>query len=154
MGTGEKRGPRRIVALLTLLVGVAAALVALSTSASADEEYTQEKVVSYPVLNIEGGDHPPCTGTTWIGQTTANAVQASTTLKCGRPQMLVRSYVGIFTRTPTAIADSDDGCFECSAFTVSTSVPAAAAGTRYCAIGIGNVGVALTEGKDSVCITT
>jgi hypothetical protein len=151
MGAGEKRGPRR---LLALLVAVAAALVALSTSAYADEEYAQEKVVSYPVVNISGGDQPPCRGTTWIGQTTGNAVQASTTVECGKQQLLVRTYVGIFTGTPTAVADSDDGCFDCSAFIVSASVPTAAPDTRYCATGVGNVGIGETHGADTVCITT
>lgn len=77
-----------------------------------------------------------CTGTTWIGQTTSNSIQATVTISC--PAAVGHLRGDIFLRRNsnfTAVASKANANFNIRYVSASTSTPGGSSGTRWCAHG-------------------
>lgn len=152
MKARHRRSLRAILAHLAVLAAVLATSLLVSPPALA-QDYARQSSASYSLVDSNHNPHPTCRGRVWIGQTTANYIEAYSSVTCAsntRPN-INRTYVGIYSGSPFPLASRDHGCFECPVITASTSVQGGAPGTRYCATGLGTLGPQKIEGSGTAC---
>lgn len=134
---------------MCLITSATLAIVAVVPPAASAAEYVRQSSTRF---TISGSS---CTGTTWIGQTASNSIQATVTVSC--PATVGNLRGDIYLRRNgnlTPVASKGYANWNIRYASATTSTPGGARGTRWCAHGVGTVNsVAETGGYSFACIT-